>query len=506
MKQRSRSAWTLVAWVALGLAALAAAAAVLLLPLRTGVEGWNERAVARPNTVTTDALVRGLFPRSGPAPGPQAYDSLARYFLEGWASYRTPGSERAYYPGEPSFSGRLADGVEGFSRVFPLAAAWLASGRPATIDTASGTLDLAKAFSEGLANGTDPDGHAYWGAIGDYSPQLVESADVALGLWLSRESVWSRLDAATKQRVIEWLRGALESQTYDGNWQMFPMVVHRVLKGLGIDVSRWDARIESNWEYFKSSHRGEGWFFEPHRGFDYYNAWSVHYSLFWLNRIDPTFEPDFLRSAQHDFVRFYSHLFGPQGQPLMGRSVCYRMAAPAPLLTSLALAPGAISRGQAMRALDLTWSVFISRGALADGNVTQGFCGPDLSTLAQYSGPASCLWSLRSLVVAFALDRELGLFAAEREPLPVERGDFRLTNDAIGWTVSGTRETGRIELVIEGNAAGDGPALVPYGLRHRLKEWLLHAPRRPDNGAALYGRRSYSTDRPLVECPGAVAQ
>lgn len=185
----------------------------------------------------------------------------------------------------------------------------------------------------------------------------------------------------------------------------------------------------------------------------------------------------------------------------MGRSVCYRMAAPVPLLTALVVAPRAVDKGEAMRALDLTWSGFIRRDALEAGAVTQGLCGTDLWVTPLYSGPASCLWALRSLIVAFALDRELGLFDTQRAPLPVEKGDYRVTDPTTGWTIAGTRSTGRIELAIAANASADDPVLAPYDRRRRLTERLLHAPRRPDNSAALYGRRSYATDRPLAACP-----
>ncbi len=475
----------------------------LLLPKRYGVQGWEMRTVPVATTGTTDTSLQEMFSPATATAGYGAadYEALARYVFEGWAAYRTPASERAHYPGAPSEAGRATDGLEGFARVFPLVAAWLASGRTATFEWGNSAVDLADVFARGLSIGTDPASPAYWGAIGDYSQALVESADVALGLWLSREQILVRLTTEERERVITWLAGALTSQAYDGNWQLFPLVVHRALKSLGVDVGRYDERMQSSWEFFKTFHRGTGWFFDPPHGFDYYNAWSIHYAMFWLQRMDPTMDPGFIVSTQSDFVPFYKHLFGPQGHPLIGRSACYRMAAPVPLLTALIVAPGVVDKGEAMRALDLTWSVFIRRGALEAGAVTQGFCGTDLSVVPLYSGPASCLWSLRSLVVAFALDRELGLFDAQRAPLPVEKGDYRVTDPTTGWTIAGTRSSGRIELAIAANAESDDPALAPYGRLRWLLERLIHAPRRPDNTAALYRRRRYSTDQPIAACP-----
>jgi len=480
---------------------LMAVAIVVLLPQRTGIEGWNERPAPRVNTVTTDAVVARAFDPKAGRYDASAYETLALYLFEGWAGYRTPDAERAHYPGAKSESGHRIDGFEAYARMFPMAAAWLSSGRPATIRTAGGPLDLAETFARGLAAGTDPNHPAYWGAVTGYSQRLVESADIALGLWLSRETVWARLDAPTRARVTAWLTDAAGAEPYEGNWQMFPMLVHRALKALGADVSRYDARIQTSWQYFKQFHRGEGWFFDPPNGFDYYNAWSIHYAMFWLTRMDPDFDRAFVASTLAEFADFYKHLFGPQLQPLMGRSVCYRTAAPVPLLTAQVLAPQAVSKGEAMRALDLTWSGFIGRGALANGTVTQGFCGTDLAVVPMYTGPGSCLWALRSLVVAFALDRELGLFAAERTPLPVERADFSVTNQTIGWTITGARDSGRVVLTLAANPPDANPGVGPYALKHKAFEWLTHKPRRPNNQAALYGRHSYASDAPLAQCP-----
>jgi hypothetical protein len=157
-----------------------------------------------------------------------------------------------------------------------------------------------------------------------------------------------------------------------------------------------------------------------------------------------------------------------------------------------------------MRALDLTWSWFIGHGALAAGSVTAGLCGADPALQASYSGPASCLWSLRPLVMVYVLDRELGLLESPREPLAVERGDFVIRHETTGWTISGRAATGAIDLSIEANPPGDGPedgpVLKPYGLSLQLAEALVQAPRRPDNTDALYRRRHYTTDKPVGRC------
>ena len=93
------------------------------------------------------------------------------------------------------------------------------------------------------------------------------------------------------------------------------------------------------------------------------------------------------------------------------------------------------------------------------------------------------------------------LEARERDERLVERGDFAISDETTGWTVSGKAATGAIDLSIDANPPGDGPALKPYRLSTQLAEALLQAPRRPDNTDALYRRRHYATDKPIGHCP-----
>src|SRR5690606_2785539 len=114
-------------------------------------------------------------------------------------------------------------------------------------------------------------------------------------------------------------------------------------------------------------------------------GWAIHYSLFWLTQIDPNFDPDFIKKSNIEFVDFYKHLFSRNGFPMMGRSVCYRAAAPAPIVAGAILSPEIISPGLALNAIDASWKYFIENNALKAGKVTQGFFKEDLSLLDGYS-------------------------------------------------------------------------------------------------------------------------
>jgi hypothetical protein len=471
---------------------------------RTGVDGWDQRTVPIANRGVTDAAIRQRFGDHPKGLDTRAYEDAFLYLLEGFVNYRSSAGARVYYPGTPSRNGRTSDGLEGFARFFPIAASWLASGRPDTIVLGGNTVSLERILREGLLAGTRRGGAEFWGVITSNNQRLVESADIALGLWLSRERLWARLEPAERAQVSTWLKRALVVDAYEGNWSLFPILVRRVLVALGEDVCCDEIVVDRYWRQFKQLAMGGGWIADGLQGADYYNAWAMQYVMFWLDQIDPAFDPQFIRESNRAMVAFYQHLMSPRGAPLMGRSVCYRMATPVPLLTAQVLSPGTVSPGRAMRALDAAWGWFVTHGALADGGITQGFCGKDLALVNDYTAPASCLWGARGLVVALYLDPRLHLLDAPREPLPVEAGDFEVTETALGWTVRGTRARGEVVLTITGNPGGpEQPTIRPYTTRHALREWLTHRPSRPNNQDALYKRREYSTEQTMTRCEPA---
>lgn len=482
---------------------LVAIAGGLWMRRKNAVDGFTERTT--PMEMTAHPLAGVVQAFTSPAGterglGRAPYDAAGGYLLEGFLSYRTGLPSLVSYPGEPSWNGRHMDEFEAYARILPFAAAWLAAGGEDGIATAAGTVSLTAALRDGLIAGTDPDDPGYWGEPGRFDQRVVEAADVALGVWLARDRLWPMLDPTQQGRVLAWLRAAANAEVFPGMWQLFPVLVERVADALGGSSPQLSERARTGYERFLTLYRGDGWYFDMPKGFDYYNAWGIHYALFWIDQVDPDWDSKRIRERLVEFASFFRHLFGPQGVPIMGRSLCYRLAVPAPLVAASLVAPAEIAPGEAMRALDATWSYYVGRGALEQGRITQGICGDDLALLDGYSGPASCLWSLRSLVVAYYAQARQPMFDIARQPLPVEQGDFSVSAAAPGWTVEGSKADGQVRLRLAANAGNQPAPLRAPGLRNRLQQWLVQAPRRPDNTAALYLRPEYTTAEPVSAC------
>ena len=439
---------------------------------------------------TNDALLEPF--REDLAPRAADYDGLALYFMQGFARFKTPQGSGATYPGLPSDHGGSVDRLEGFSRMAPLWGVWVASGRA----TGSAESDVAETFRRGLLAGTDPNGEEYWGAMRDNDQRIVEASDVALALWLLRDRVWSGFSLEEKKQVVAWLQQVNGKAIPDNNWHLFVVFVDAVVEKLAAVDNRGE--MQRHYSRFKQFYRGEGWFSDgPDDVFDYYNAWGIHYQLFWLQQVAPDWDRRFINNARNQIVSSYRFLITPNGLPILGRSVCYRMAAPVPLILDQSSGKG-VEPAEARRALDATWHYFIQHGGVTDGNITQGYCRSDARVLDRYSGPASCLWGLRSLIAALYLPRDAEFWRASNGKLAVEQNDFAVEIKAIGWTLHGDKRSG--DVTISRAQGGRAISLQEVTAKDRMLSALSGKPNRPDNHAAKYDAGLYSSKHPFCEC------
>jgi hypothetical protein len=434
-------------------------------------------------------------------PGRADYLAISGYVVEGFLTYATPTQALARYPGLHAGGKRQAEEFEGFSRVAPLMGVWLEHAGDTTLTLPTGrTVDVANVLRDGLLAGTDPKSPDYWGDITDRDQRIAEAADVALALWLSRASVWQKLDSNQRSQIVHWLLQVNGKKTADNNWHLFVAQVNVALQALGAEH---DANvIEKNLARTLEFYRGDGWFTDgPDGPVDYYNAWGFYYHIGWIHRMNPGLLGETVSQALPVFAADLLHLLGPNGIPVMGRSVCYRMAVPAPLIFASVFEPVSVAPAQARRALDVTWDFFLEHGALREGRITQGYCGDDPRILDNYSGPASCLWSLRSLIVALHLGPDAPFWTQDAAPLPVEQGNYERRIAGGRWIVRGDARTADITLVNPEPLPESQTRLAPYSLIDRALGAVRGTPRRPDNEPAKYGRAAYGSLQPFCGCP-----
>ena len=379
---------------------------------------------------------------------------------------------------------------------------WLAAGRPAKIKLSdASTFDIKSHLKNGIIAGTNSDSISYWGNFQDLDQRAVEAADIALTLWLLIDKLDEQFKRVELDRIKNWLNQINEKQIHGGNWHLFRLIVNTVLLNLG-DNSKVSS-IENDYSEFKSYYVGDGWFTDGKGGnIDYYNAWQMQYFLFWFSEIKPNHDQEFINQVFTLFSSNYKYFISMQGLPIWGRSSCYRLAAPVPLIiNSFKKNDGAST---AKRSLDAIWAYFIEKGALSSGTVTQGYCGKDTELLENYSGRGSCLWSLRSLVLAFYQPKESGLWLANDGLLPIEKESYSIFIKGPQLNVIGNKNTH--EIIVEqlhplrrSEALSEQP-LKKMPLWRSIAEQFLRRPLRLDNFEVKYGRKQYSNLAPFCEC------
>jgi len=185
-------------------------------------------------------------------------------------------------------------------------------------------LNRVPRLRRGLLAGTDPKSSGYWGRIRSWDQRIVETADVARIVWMTRGQIWQRLDTQQRVQVAAWLQQGEGKKTPDNIWLLFPVTVEVVLRSLGVVGPGADSASNPNYRTFKQNYLGNGWFSDPPLGVDFYNTWGMSYELFWISYIDPQFDRDFIRSSLKQSAQFTAHLIGTDGVPMMGRSTIER--------------------------------------------------------------------------------------------------------------------------------------------------------------------------------------
>ncbi|PYD00123.1 DUF2264 domain-containing protein [Microbacterium esteraromaticum] len=409
--------------------------------------------------------------------------TVADTVLDGAARHASPSLSLIRYPGVPGGLGRDIDHLEGFTRTFMLAAFRIA-GDP------HGTTDLAERYARGIAAGVDPAHPERWVRIDEHPQAKVEAAALAVGLHLTRETVWARLDERARRQTIEYLSAFIGGTYPQNNWAWFRLMVSFFLQRVGGPYSEADR--EQDFALLDSFDLPGGWIADGvGRNFDHYCGWALpFYPMIWAQMVadDPRHAArvERYRTRLDDYLDDALHLIGADGAPLLqGRSLTYRFATAAPAWAAALHGRSRHEPGLLRRAASGQARHFVERGAPdADGILTLGWHRPWRPIAQNYSGLGSPYWAAKGML-GLALPADHAVWSAVERPLPIDRGPFARAIGAPGWLASGTR---------------DGVVrIVNHGTDHRVEGSL-----EPD--APLYAKFGYSTaTAPVLDGPGVTA-
>jgi hypothetical protein len=277
------------------------------------------------------------------------------------------------------------------------------------------------------------------------TPQpIVEAANLAFGLSLSRALVWDRLDEPTRERLAAWLAHHAAKHGSDNNWLLFTAVIEAFLRSAGHDVPGGHAQADV--DLFESWYLGEGWYNDGRIGaatgrgnrVDHYNSWVIQPFLWqWYELTDqPAVRRELFRSRLGAFADGYALLFAPDGSPLhQGRSLTYRQAVLGGLWTAGIVGVGGQTPGATRRLASGVLRHFTDLGAGVDDAPSLGRAAAEFLPMCQvYSGPGSPYFAGMGLL-GLAVPARHPLWAEPEQPQPSERADQVRTLHAVGWVV-----------------------------------------------------------------------
>ncbi|WP_431790318.1 DUF2264 domain-containing protein [Microbacterium paraoxydans] len=407
--------------------------------------------------------------------------TVADAILDGAARHASPAGAGIRYPGAPGGFGAAVDALEGFSRTFLLAAFRIA-GDPL------GTEALADRYARGLAAGVDPDGAERWPRPDEVDQAKVEAAALALGLHLTRDTVWARLDDRARTHTVDYLATFVGGSYPPNNWAWFRVLVEQFLESVGGPYSAADRATDL--ALLDGFEREDGWSADgAARSFDHYAGWALSfYPLLWADMVgeEPRHTDRVARYRRRldAFLDDALHLVGADGGPLIqGRSLTYRFATAAAAGVAAFSGTSRHDPGLLRRAVSGQVRHFTARGAPdATGVLPLGWYGAWRPLAQDYSGPGSPYWAAKGLL-PLALPAAHPFWTAVEQPLPIERGPFTRVLLAPGWLATGTP---------------DGVVrVVNHGTDHRIPGAF-----QPD--APLYAKLAYSgATAPILAGPGA---
>jgi hypothetical protein len=353
------------------------------------------------------------------------------------------------------------------ARILPLLSEWLAAGKPAVLDVDGERVDLREVAVAIFRNAFDPAFPHFWGKppADKKTQRSVEAALVADALWRMRTPVLERLTSHERANVQDWLASCTSVPERDNNHAWF----HCTNQAARL-------RLAERWPEFKGDEAWmladlkaldalfvpgqDGWYSDSPQIpiYDLYNFWTFgNFPLIWSAIIGeryPDWNAKFKQRARL-FLEKAPYFFAADGsQPWFGRSLLYRWAALSPLLLGYRQGVWPHSPGLLRRIvrtnLDYHWTL----GAFDPKaeKLRETFSADGTPAVRDfYIDNGSPYWVTLGMLM-YSIPAGDPFWTAPEEPLPVERGDYRVRFEGPRMMVLGTRATGQVRWIQARNA------------------------------------------------------
>jgi hypothetical protein len=165
------------------------------------------------------------------------------------------------------------------------------------------------------------------------SQPVVDAAFLALGVLRAPTELWTKLDAATKSRLVGAMTSTRVIQPGFNNWLLFSAMVEAFLSLAG---EKWDPmRVDYALRQHEQWYKGDGLYGDgPQFHWDYYNSFVIHPMLLQVmetiskaSKSWASLAAGFQLRAKR-YAAIQEKLIAPDGSyPAIGRSLAYRCGA-----------------------------------------------------------------------------------------------------------------------------------------------------------------------------------
>ena len=223
--------------------------------------------------------------------------------------------------------------LEAFGRTVCGIAPWLELGPDETPEgrLRAKYIDLTvKAFQHAV----NPDGPDRLVFDNRHTQPLVDAAFLAEGVLRAPTQIWGRLDAQTRQNLVDAWKTSRSIRPYESNWLLFASIIEAALLEFTGDCQPdrlYDGVTRFRYKWYK----GDAWYGDGEDyHLDYYNSLVIHPMLTEVLQVLDKHawpEADFLPEQLRRHGRFAAELerlISPEGTfPVIGRSIAYRFGA-----------------------------------------------------------------------------------------------------------------------------------------------------------------------------------
>ena len=213
--------------------------------------------------------------------------SLQQYQSPGGARIRIPTSTGAHFD-------ETAAQLEGYAR--PLwAVAALLQGSPNDEELKC----LAAPFVQGLASGTDPNHHEYWGLLNGTDQRMVEMEIISFALLAAPEIFYGKQSSTAKSNIVSWLRSINDYLLPTTNWLFFRVMTNLALiKCCEVPHTELWPSIEKDLVTLDTFYLEQGWsadgpWSDKQRQADYYSgSFAIQFSQLLYVRFASEMDPE----------------------------------------------------------------------------------------------------------------------------------------------------------------------------------------------------------------------